>query len=152
MERAPGYDLLVVTQSEFLMQPEFLARDRKAVFQDRRLSGASNLLCTRKGDRMGLWALMEGLGMSVEMTCRRCGRGHAGRNALYSRSMHGGSQGCAGGDRAGFDRLGDYYADDFMLATWWPPRAGKVVLSTHVIDHLHREQLVLRNLIINETG
>jgi ceramide glucosyltransferase len=35
----------------------------------------------------------------------------------------------------GFDRLGDYYADDFMLGNLVAASGRKVVLSTHVIDH-----------------
>jgi ceramide glucosyltransferase len=83
----------------------------------------------------GLWAKLEAAGMSVEMTA-----------GVVVADLMEGMQFTLGPTMAarrncvremgGFGTLGAYCADDFVLGNWIAANGHKVVLSTHVIDHL----------------
>lgn len=127
-----AHDLLVITDSDVRVKPHFL-REVVAPFADPEL-GASTCLYRGDATGRGLWALMEGLGMSVEMTA-----------GVVTADMMEGMKFTLGPcmtvrkrdlDRiGGFDRLGYYYADDFMLGNLVDSTGGKVLLSSHIIDH-----------------
>ena len=126
------HDLLVITDSDVRVKPGFL-REVIAPFADPEL-GASTCLYRGDASGMGLWALMEGMGMSVEMTA-----------GVLVADMLEGMKFTLGPcmtvrkrDLArfgGFSKLGYYYADDFMLGNLVASTGGKVMLSSHVIDH-----------------
>ncbi len=131
-ERA-AHDLMVITDSDVRVRPEFL-RDVAAPFAANPEVQASTCLYRGTATGLGLWGLMEGLGMSVEMTA-----------GVIVADMLEGMQFTLGPCMAvrkaalagfgGFAALGYYYADDFMLGNLVASHGGTVVLSSHTIDH-----------------
>lgn len=83
----------------------------------------------------GLWARLEALGMSVEMT-----------SGVLLADMLEGMKFALGPTMAvrrealetigGFAKLADYYSDDFLLGNLIASAGYKVILSPHVIDHI----------------
>lgn len=132
MAKEAKHDLMVITDSDVLVEPGFL-REVASPFVS---SGVQASTCLYRGTatKMGLWARMEGLGMSVEMT-----------SGVIVADMLEGMRFTLGPCMAvrkgalegfgGFSRLGYYYADDFMLGNLVAENGGEVRLSTHVIDH-----------------
>ena len=126
------HDLLVITDSDVRVMPNFL-REIIAPFADPKL-GASTCLYRGDATGMGLWALMEGMGMSVEMSA-----GVLVADMLEGMKFTLGP--CMTVRRqdlerfGGFSRLGYYYADDFMLGNLVASTGGNVMLSSHIIDH-----------------
>ncbi len=128
-----AHDLMVITDSDVRVKPHFL-REVAAPFVRDAHVGA--LTCAYRGDAsgLGLWGLMEGLGMSVEMTA-----------GVIVADMMEGMRFTLGPCMAvrrealdafgGFSKLGYYYADDFMLGNLVAASGREVVLSSHVIDH-----------------
>ena len=83
---------------------------------------------------MGLWALMEGMGMSVEMSAGVLVADMLeGMKFTLGPCMTVRKQDLA--RFGGFSKLGYYYADDFMLGNLVASTGGNVMLSSHVIDH-----------------
>jgi ceramide glucosyltransferase len=131
-----AHDILVITDSDVRVQPNFL-REVIAPFQHPETGaklGASTCLYRGDATGMGLWALMEGMGMSVEMSA-----------GVVVADMLEGMKFTLGPcmtvrrqdlDRfGGFSKLGYYYADDFMLGNLVASTGGNVMLSSHIIDH-----------------
>lgn len=126
------HELMVITDSDVRVERGFL-REVVAPFADPKV-GASTCLYRGPASGLGLWALMEGMGMSVEMT-----------SGVLVADMLEGMQFTLGpcmairkpalGAIGGFERLGYYYADDFMLGNLVAANGYTVVLSSHVIDH-----------------
>lgn len=97
----------------------------------------------------GLWARLEALGMSVEMT-----------SGVLVAEMLEGMKFALGPTMAvrrdaleaigGFAKFADYCSDDFLMGKWIEAAGYKVVLSAHVIDHviLHES---LRQSLIHQT-
>jgi len=127
-----AHDLLVITDSDVLVTPSFLREIAKS-FRDGTV-GAATCLYRGKAAGLGLWGLMEGLGMSVEMTA-----------GVVVADMLEGMKFTLGPCMAvrkealeaigGFSRLGYYYADDFMLGNLVASSGRTVDLSGHTIDH-----------------
>jgi ceramide glucosyltransferase len=133
MESAAAHDILVISDSDVRVTPDYL-RAVAMPFADPKVGG---LTCPYRGVAAegGLWARLEAVGMSVEMTA----------GVLVARMMEG-MQFTLGPTMAfrretirkmgGFAVSADYCADDFVLGneTW---KLGEtVVLSTHAIDHM----------------
>ncbi len=133
MESAAAYDLLVISDSDVRVTPDYL-RAVALPFADARVGGST---CPYRGVAAegGLWARLEAVGMSVEMTA----------GVLVARMMEG-MQFTLGPTMTfrretirrmgGFKVTADYCADDFVLGneTW---KLGQtVVLSHHAIDHM----------------
>jgi len=127
-----AHDILVITDSDVRVRPDFLRRVI-APFASSEVGAAT---CVYRGDATGrgFWALMEGLGMSVEMTA-----------GVIVADMLEGMRFTLGpcmivrkgvlASFGGFDKLGYYYADDFMLGNMVAATGKTVVLSSHIIDH-----------------
>jgi ceramide glucosyltransferase len=133
MEAAATHDILVISDSDVRVSPDYL-RAVALPFADARVGG---ITCPYRGVAAegGLWARLEAVGMSVEMTA----------GVLVARMMEG-MQFTLGPTMAfrrqtirsmgGFKVTADYCADDFVLGneTW---KLGQTVaLSHHAIDHM----------------
>ncbi len=133
MEAAARYDILVISDSDVRVTPDYL-RAVALPFADERVGG---LTCPYRGlaAEGGLWARLEAVGMSVEMTA----------GVLVARMMEG-MQFTLGPTMAfrrqairamgGFKVTADYCADDFVLGNETWKLGQKVVLSHHAIDHM----------------
>ena len=133
MEGAAAFDILVISDSDVRVTPDYLRRWRCHL----QTSAWARITCLYRGVAAegGLWARLEAVGMSVEMTA----------GVLVARMMEG-MQFTLGPTMAfrretiqrmgGFRVTADYCADDFVLGneTW---KLGQtVVLSHHAIDHM----------------
>jgi ceramide glucosyltransferase len=133
MEAAAAHDLLVISDSDVRVTPDYL-RAVALPFADPRVGG---LTCPYRGVAIegGLWARLEAVGMSVEMTS----------GVLAARAMEG-MQFVLGPTMAfrrptiqrmgGFKVTADYCADDFILGNQTFKLGERVVLSHHAIDHI----------------
>src|SRR6266446_7316065 len=132
MKSAARHDILVITDSDVRVTPAFL----RAVVEPFRQERTGLVTCVYRGvaTQGGFWARLEGLGMSVEMT-----------SGVLVAEMLEGMRFALGPSMAvrkscvdrigGFEKLGNYYADDFMLGRLVSESGSTVVLSDQVIDH-----------------
>lgn len=132
MKAAASHEILVITDSDVRVTAEYL----REVVKPFRKEETGLVTCVYRGvaAQGGFWAKLEGLGMSVEMT-----------SGVLVADMLEGMHFALGPSMAvrkrcvdqigGFKRLGDYYADDFMLGNLIAEQGNTVVLSHHVIDH-----------------
>ena len=133
METEAGYDILVISDSDVRVTPDYL-RSVALPFADERVGA---ITCPYRGVAAegGLWARLEAVGMSVEMTA----------GVLVARMMEG-MQFTLGPTMAfrretirrmgGFRVTADYCADDFVLGNETFKLGQTVVLSHHTIDHM----------------
>ncbi len=133
MEAAAAYDILVISDSDVRVTPDYL-RAVALPFVDPHVGG---MTCPYRGVAAegGLWARLEAVGMSVEMTS----------GVLAARAMEG-MQFVLGPTMAfrratirrmgGFKVTADYCADDFVLGNQTFKLDEQVVLSHHAIDHM----------------
>jgi ceramide glucosyltransferase len=133
MEAAAAHDILVISDSDVRVTPDYL-RAVALPFADPKAGG---LTCPYRGVAIegGFWARLEAVGMSVEMTS----------GVLAARAMEG-MQFVLGPTmafrRQTIDRMGgfkvtaDYCADDFILGNQTFRLGEQVVLSHHAIDHM----------------
>jgi ceramide glucosyltransferase len=133
MEAAAAHDILIVSDSDVRVTPDYL-RAVALPFAD---DGVGAMCCPYRGVAAegGLWARLEAVGMSVEMTA----------GVLVARAMEG-MQFVLGPTMAfrreairqmgGFKVTADYCADDFVLGNETFKLGRRVVLSHHVIDHM----------------
>lgn len=133
MEEAASCDILVISDSDVRVTPDYL-RAVALPFADPRVGG---ITCPYRGIAAegGLWARLEAVGMSVEMTS----------GVLVARMMEG-MQFTLGPTMAfrretirrmgGFRVTADYCADDFVLGNETFKLGQKIVLSHHAIDHM----------------
>ena len=133
MEASAAYDILVISDSDVRVSPDYL-RAVALPFADEKVGA---MCCPYRGVAAegGLWARLEAVGMSVEMTS----------GVLVARMMEG-MQFVLGPTMAfrrdairrmgGFAVTADYCADDFVLGNETFKQGQTVVLSTHAIDHM----------------
>jgi ceramide glucosyltransferase len=133
MEAAASHDILVISDSDVRVTPDYL-RAVALPFADPKVGG---MTCPYRGVAVegGLWARLEAVGMSVEMTS----------GVLAARAMEG-MQFVLGPTMAfrretirrmgGFKVTADYCADDFVLGNQTYKLGETVVLSHHAIDHM----------------
>jgi ceramide glucosyltransferase len=133
MEKSAAHDILVISDSDVRVTPDYL-RAVAWPFADERVGG---MCCLYRGIAAGggLWARLEAVGMSVEMTA----------GVLVARMMEG-MQFVLGPTMAfrrdairrmgGFKVTADYCADDFVLGNETFKLGQMVVLSHHAIDHI----------------
>jgi ceramide glucosyltransferase len=133
MEAEAAHEILVISDSDVRVTPDYL-RAVALPFADERVGG---MCCPYRGVAAegGLWARLEAVGMSVEMTA----------GVLAARAMEG-MQFVLGPTMAfrretirrmgGFKVTADYCADDFVLGNETFKLGQTVVLSHHAIDHM----------------
>jgi ceramide glucosyltransferase len=133
MERHATHDILVISDSDVRVEPDYL-RAVALPFADAQVGG---MTCPYRGVAAegGLWARLEAVGMSVEMTA----------GVLVARNMEG-MQFTLGPTMAfrretirrigGFKVTADHCADDFVLGNETARMGETVVLSHHAIDHV----------------
>ena len=133
MEAEAAHEILVISDSDVRVTPDYL-RAVALPFANPRVGA---MCCPYRGVAAagGLWARLEAVGMSVEMTS----------GVLAARSMEG-MQFVLGPTMAfrresirrmgGFRITADYCADDFVLGNETFKLGQAVVLSHHVIDHM----------------
>jgi ceramide glucosyltransferase len=133
METAARHDILVISDSDVRVTPDYL-RSVALPFANARVGG---MTCAYRGEAAegGLWARLEAVGMSVEMTA----------GVLVARSLEG-MQFALGPTMAfrretirrmgGFRVTADYCSDDFILGNETFKWGQTVVLSHHAIDHI----------------
>jgi ceramide glucosyltransferase len=139
MAAAARHEILVISDSDVRVGPEYL-RAVVAPFADGRTGVVTCLyrgvaMPPEPGGPSALWAQLEGIGMSVEMT----------GGVLVAEMLEGMKfalgptmavrRGCVT-EMGGFARLGEYCSDDFLLGNWIAANGHRVVLSDHVIDHM----------------
>jgi len=132
MTAAARHEILVISDSDVRVKPGYL----RAVVEPFREESTGLVTCVYRGvaAQGGFWARLEGLGMSVEMS-----------SGVLVAEMLEGMRFALGPSMAvrkscvaqigGFAKLGDYYADDFILGNRIAGKGNTVVLSDHVIDH-----------------
>ncbi|MGD0787625.1 MAG: glycosyltransferase [Terracidiphilus sp.] len=133
MEADAAHGILVISDSDVRVTPDYL-RSVALPFADPQVGG---MCCPYRGVAAegGLWARLEAVGMSVEMTA----------GVLAARAMEG-MQFVLGPTMAfrretirrmgGFKVTADYCADDFVLGNETFKLGQRVVLSHHAIDHM----------------
>jgi len=133
MESAASHEILVVSDSDVRVTQDYL-RAVALPFADENVGA---MCCPYRGvaPEGGLWARLEAVGMSVEMTS----------GVLVARSMEG-MQFVLGPTMAfrretirrmgGFRVAADYCADDFVLGNETFKLGQTVVLSHHAVDHI----------------
>jgi len=133
MEAAAAHKIFVISDSDVRVSPDYL-RAVALPFVDPKVGG---MCCLYRGIAAegGLWARLEAVGMSVEMSS----------GVLAARSMEG-MQFTLGPTMAfrrdtirnmgGFRVTADYCADDFVLGNETFKLGQFVTLSHHVIDHM----------------
>jgi ceramide glucosyltransferase len=132
MEKAAAHSIFIISDSDVRVAPNYI-REVVAPFADEKTGAVTSLY--RGIAEKGLWAKLEAAGMSVEMTA----------GVLVADMMEGmqftlgptmaARRSCVR-EMGGFSMLGPYCADDFVLGNAIAANGHKVVLSTHVIDHL----------------
>jgi ceramide glucosyltransferase len=133
MEAHAEHEILVISDSDVRVSPDYL-RSVALPFADPNVGG---MCCLYRGVAAegGLWARLEAVGMSVEMSA----------GVLAARAMEG-MQFTLGPTMAfrreiirrmgGFKVTAEYCADDFILGNETYKRGQTVVLSHHAIDHM----------------
>jgi ceramide glucosyltransferase len=133
MEGAAKHEVLVISDSDVRVTPDYL-RAVALPFADAAVGG---ITCLYRGVAAegGLWARLEAVGMSVEMTA-----------GVLVANMLEGMQFVLGPTMAfrretlrkmgGFRVTADYCADDFVLGNQTYLGGERIVLSHHVIDHM----------------
>ena len=126
------HDIFIISDSDVRVTPEYV-REVTSDFRDPEVGAAT---CLYRGiAEEGFWAKLEASGMSVEMT-----------SGVLAANLVEGMQFLLGPTMAvrrqavermgGFNRLGPYCSDDFLLGNWVAALGYKVCLSRHVIDHV----------------
>ena len=133
MERYAAHDILVISDSDVRVAPDYLRA--VALPLGDQMVGA--VTCPYRGvaPQGGLWARLEAVGMSVEMTAgvlaARLTEGMRftlGPTMAFRReTLH---------KMGGFAITADYCADDFVLGNETWKQGQTVVLSHHAIDHV----------------
>jgi ceramide glucosyltransferase len=131
MRRAARYPILVASDSDVRVAPDYLA----AVVEPLSDPRVGMVTCLYRGvARHGLWAQLEAMGMSVEMP-----------SGVLVAEMLEGMKFALGPSMVmrqstvatigGFQPVAEYFADDFVLGNWTAKAGDKVVLSNYIVEH-----------------
>ena len=132
MRREAAHQILVSSDSDVRVGPDYLA-SVVAPLADPNVGMVTSLY--RGVTRHGLWAQLEAMGMSVEMT-----------SGVLVADMVEGMKFALGPSMVmrqstiekigGFEPVAAYYADDFVLGNWTATKAHEtVVLSSYIVEH-----------------
>ena len=133
METEAAHEILVISDSDVRVTPGYL-RAVALPFADQRV-GAVTCLYRGVAAQGGLWATLEAVGMSVEMTAGvLAARAVEGMRFVLGPTMA--FRRAAIRAMGGFRVTADYCADDFVLGNETFKLGQTVVLSHHVIDHM----------------
>ena len=147
MRREARNQILVSGDSDVRVGRDYLA----SVVQPMRDPEVGMVTCVYRGvTRHGLWAQLEAIGMSVEMT-----------SGVLVANMLEGMQFALGPSMVmrqssvekigGFEKVAQYYADDFVLGNWIAQAGEKVILSPYIIEH-HVLNASLKSSIAHQQG
>jgi ceramide glucosyltransferase len=131
MRRAASYPILVASDSDVRVGPDYLA----SVVEPLSDPKVGMVTCLYRGvARRGLWAQLEAMGMSVEMS-----------SGVLVANMLEGMKFALGPSMTmrqstvekigGFEGVAQYYADDFVLGNWTAGAGETVELSSYIIEH-----------------
>ena len=133
MASAAAHSILVISDSDVRVTPDYL-RAVALPFADERV-GASTCPYRGVAAEGGLWARLEAVGMSVEMTAGvLAARAVEGMQFVLGPTMTFRREAIA--QMGGFVVTADYCADDFVLGNETWKQGRKVVLSQHAIEHM----------------
>ena len=133
MEASASHDILVISDSDVRVTPDYL-RAVALPFADPRVGG---MTCPYRGVAAegGLWARLEAVGMSVEMTSGvLAARAFEGMKFVLGPTMAFRRETIR--RMGGFKVTADYCADDYMLGNETWKNGETVVLGHHAIDHM----------------
>ena len=131
MRREARYPILVASDSDVCVGPDYLS----SVVAPLRDPQVGMVTCVYRGvARRGFWAQLEAMGMSVEMT-----------SGVLVAEMMEGMKFALGPSMVmrqstvekvgGFEKVAQYYADDFVLGNWTAKAGEKVLLSSYIVEH-----------------
>jgi ceramide glucosyltransferase len=131
MRREARYPILVASDSDVRVGPDYLA----SVVAPLADPNVGMVTCLYRGvAHQGLWAQLEAMGMSIEMT-----------SGVLVAEMLEGMHFALGPSMVmrqstvekigGFEPVAQYYAEDFVLGNWTVAAGETVVLSDYIIEH-----------------
>ena len=132
MAKVATHDLWVISDSDVRVAPDYL-RHVVLPFADENV-GASTCLYRGVAAQGGLWAQLEGVGMSIEMSSGVCASLLTEPVSFALGPTMVARRACIE-EIGGFERMAEYCADDFVLGHWISEK-HTVALSGHVIDHI----------------
>ncbi len=132
MAKVATHDLWVISDSDVRVTPDYL-RHVVLPFADENV-GASTCLYRGVAVQGGLWAELEGVGMSIEMSSGVCASLLTEPVSFALGPTMVARRACVE-EIGGFERMAEYCADDFVLGNWISEK-HTVALSGHVIDHI----------------
>ncbi len=132
MTEVASYQILVTSDSDVEVQPEYLSQVVAPLLDPK----TGMVTCVYRGKNAGgFWSGMDAIGMSVEMTA-----GVLVANLLEGMKFGLGPTIAVRKDSlakiGGYQVLGEYFANDFVIGNLIDKAGYKVVLSDHVIDHV----------------
>ncbi|HET8967774.1 MAG TPA: bacteriohopanetetrol glucosamine biosynthesis glycosyltransferase HpnI [Candidatus Acidoferrum sp.] len=132
MAEVAAHEILVTSDSDVEVDPNYLREVVTPMFDQK----VGMVTCVYRGkNAAGFWAGLTAIGMSVEMTA----------GVLVANLLEGMKFGLgptiavkkeAVNKIGGYEVLGDYFANDFMIGNLIDKAGYRVVLSEHVIDHV----------------
>jgi ceramide glucosyltransferase len=142
MRREARHPILVTSDSDVRVGPDYLA-SVVAPLSDPKVGMVTGVY--RGVTSAGLWAQLEAMGMSVEMT-----------SGVLVAEMLEGMHFALGPSIVvrqstirkigGFEQVAQYYADDFVLGNWTAAAGESVVLSSYIVEHHVRNASFKKNI------
>jgi ceramide glucosyltransferase len=131
MRREASYPILVASDSDVRVGPDYLA----SVVEPLGDPKVGMVTCLYRGvTRRGVWAGLDAMGMSVEMS-----------SGVLVANMIEGMKFALGPSMTirqstvekigGFEKAAQYYADDFVLGNWTAKAGERVELSSYIIEN-----------------
>ena len=142
MTEAARHDVLVMSDSDIRVTPDFLADNCRPSFRIRSLGVSS---CPyRAVPGRSFWSTLEAIGMNTEfLSGVIVARMLEGMKFALGPTATARKQVLA--DIGGWDRLKDYLAEDFVLGNFAAEKGWRVILSSYVIEHHIGSQPFLPN-------